>query len=481
MGNATQPKANAPSIQKATSHKKEAEVRQAIDEFSINANSNSNNPDSSNIQTQLYHASSLGHQLGHFQSSQSSASPVQLKANFSAPIPPIQCQGYGYEDEEQMMSVWHEDLVGMSTPEGPVGVPVANSNQNRPGKPQQSKSPKKESAEDGGVLGWLSGTASDVGDWLGDAYDATAEFSEEYNLAERGLGALQVLGGVGEAALGATGIVAPEPVTTVAGSILFLHGADTAAAGLMQVITGETQRTITEQGLTMGAQAVGTDQNTAENIGMVGDMAIGFINPANAARSSVTSGVRATSTGARRAANTAGRASETGGVSSSSARANSTVPKNPNRLSSARRRARADAIDDLRESIESGIYSPQAQYLAERYGREALVEFVESGKLPDDVEFSHLYSAAEYPEFAHRSDLGVLTDSRDHRLGHHGGDTRIPLDGAPRDPDWESRLGTQEIDASRATGRRYLGMTDEEGVATSVDDELLREHPELFD
>lgn len=131
MGNATQTKANAPSIQKATSHKKAAEWGRSLDGFAIdNANSDSNASSSSDVQTQLHHASHLGHQLGNFQSSQSSVSPVQLKANYAAPI---QRQGYGYEDEEQMMSVWHEDLVGMSTPNGSVGVPVYS----RP-----SKSPK---------------------------------------------------------------------------------------------------------------------------------------------------------------------------------------------------------------------------------------------------------------------------------------------------------------------------------------------------
>lgn len=55
------------------------------------------------------------------ENSSNSLTVIQPKSNYSAPI---QRQGYGYEDEEQMMSVWNEDLVGMSTPDGPVGVPV---------------------------------------------------------------------------------------------------------------------------------------------------------------------------------------------------------------------------------------------------------------------------------------------------------------------------------------------------------------------
>jgi len=148
------------------------------------------------------------------------------------------------------------------------------------------------------------------------------------------------------------------------------------------------------------------------------------------------------------------------------------------RLASVRRGARKGAIQDLRESVESGIYSPQALHFAERYGRDALVEVAETGKLPPDAEFSHLYSAAEYPEHAHRPELGVLTDKGEHRFGHHGGDTRVPLHGAPRDPDWETEMGTQEIDAGTREGRDYLGMTDEES-SESLDDELLKDYPEL--
>jgi RHS repeat-associated protein len=106
------------------------------------------------------------------------------------------------------------------------------------------------------------------------------------------------------------------------------------------------------------------------------------------------------------------------------------------RLSAARRAARASAIKDALESLRAGNPTPQALHLAERleavYGREALVKFMETGKLPKGVEFSHLFSAAEYPEFAQQGELGVLTDAAEHRLGHHAGDTRVPLHGYPR-------------------------------------------------
>lgn len=59
------------------------------------------------------------------------------------------------------------------------------------------------------------------------------------------------------------------------------------------------------------------------------------------------------------------------------------------------------------------------------------------------MEFSHLFPASKYPELAHKYELGVITDKQEHRLGHHGGDTRKDLNGAPLDPDWEDDWGWQ--------------------------------------
>ena len=106
------------------------------------------------------------------------------------------------------------------------------------------------------------------------------------------------------------------------------------------------------------------------------------------------------------------------------------------RLDQARGTAREGAITDALESLRSGSPTPQASYfrdsLEAEYGREAVVEFMDTGELPRGIDFSHLFSAAEYPEFAHRSELGVLVDATEHRLGHHGGNTSIPLHGIPR-------------------------------------------------
>jgi RHS repeat-associated protein len=121
-----------------------------------------------------------------------------------------------------------------------------------------------------------------------------------------------------------------------------------------------------------------------------------------------------------------------GGIGGGSRRASQAL------LSGARRTARAAAIRDALESLRAETPTPQALHLVERleevYGRKWVVRFIKTGKLPKGIEFSHLFSASEYPEFAHRGDLGVLTDEREHRVLHHGGDTREPLHGFPRIP-----------------------------------------------
>ena len=74
----------------------------------------------SDLETQLNLATRFGHQISQLQTSQILALVTQLKSNQTVPI---QKQGYGYEDEEQMMSVWHDDSVaGMTSPDAPMSV-----------------------------------------------------------------------------------------------------------------------------------------------------------------------------------------------------------------------------------------------------------------------------------------------------------------------------------------------------------------------
>jgi RHS repeat-associated protein len=127
-----------------------------------------------------------------------------------------------------------------------------------------------------------------------------------------------------------------------------------------------------------------------------------------------------------------------------------------------RRAARADAIAGLWERMRSSSLDETDLYTLSRleneHGLEAVQRFNESGELPRGFEFSHLYSASEYPEFANKSELGVLTDHRDHIYGHHGGNTTVPLHGEPRNATFEETWGFQVMGES-PEALSYLGMT----------------------
>jgi hypothetical protein len=155
------------------------------------------------------------------------------------------------------------------------------------------------------------------------------------------------------------------------------------------------------------------------------------------------------------------------------------------RLNSLREAAREGAYEDLVESVESGTYSPQSMYTAERFTPDQLVEFAETGEIPEGMEFSHLYSAAEYPEVAGNSELGVLTDNWDHFYGHHGGNYANNPNGSPLDPDWESTefqgdQGIQEVEPDAAwetidrndTAEQWLRENDPNYVESEAEDYL---------
>ncbi|HXI04584.1 MAG TPA: RHS repeat-associated core domain-containing protein, partial [Candidatus Saccharimonadales bacterium] len=96
------------------------------------------------------------------------------------------------------------------------------------------------------------------------------------SLTDRLFGALRLVGGLGESALGILGILAPEPLTTVGGVLLTAHGIDQIQAGFRQLWDGEPVRTFTSQGLSAGAELLGADGTTAYYIGEYGDAAIGI-------------------------------------------------------------------------------------------------------------------------------------------------------------------------------------------------------------
>src|SRR5688572_31378615 len=89
---------------------------------------------------------------------------------------------------------------------------------------------------------------------------------------------------IGAAAL----FLAPEPttVTKIAGGVLAVHGADTASAGLAQVVSCQTRTTLTSQAVTAAAKALGADPATAAHVALAVEVAVpmaaGFVGAARA-------------------------------------------------------------------------------------------------------------------------------------------------------------------------------------------------------
>jgi len=108
-----------------------------------------------------------------------------------------------------------------------------------------------------------------------------------------------------------------------------------------------------------------------------------------------------------------------------------------------RRISRQTAETELREALESETLTPRQREVIDlieaEYGKEAIAKFRETGVLPRGIENSHPYSVQTSPELATRP--GDLTPKAFHRYGVHGGDTTIPLEGEPLDPNYSEESG----------------------------------------
>ncbi|MBN3804309.1 hypothetical protein GXB81_14795 [Paraburkholderia sp. Ac-20336] len=107
-------------------------------------------------------------------------------------------------------------------------------------------------------------------------------------LSNRLWGGLQVAAGVVEMIGASTPCVLPEPTMAgKAGCVVFgVHGSDTAAAGLRQVLTGLNIATLTQQSATKLAETLKARPDIANQIGLSLDIAVpfGFASSIKAAR-----------------------------------------------------------------------------------------------------------------------------------------------------------------------------------------------------
>jgi hypothetical protein len=89
------------------------------------------------------------------------------------------------------------------------------------------------------------------------------------------VGAVQVIGGALEVALGVGGVAVPTPATTVGGIILIAHGSDTIIAGFRTLTSGEITHSLTQTGSTQAARALGASESTARGVGAGVDFVAG--------------------------------------------------------------------------------------------------------------------------------------------------------------------------------------------------------------
>jgi hypothetical protein len=97
-------------------------------------------------------------------------------------------------------------------------------------------------------------------------------------------------------------------------------------------------------------------------------------------------------------------------------------------------------------------------------------EFVRrTGELPSRIQFHHLLTIADFPEFGHLPEVGVGLPEDVHKGAGHGGDTTRPVEaGTLLDPDYETRPPFQEDPAARK-GARTKQADIAEGRAASTE------------
>ncbi|MBB5504133.1 RNase A-like domain-containing protein [Paraburkholderia atlantica] len=112
--------------------------------------------------------------------------------------------------------------------------------------------------------------------------------SQTEMLSNRLWGGLQVAAGVAEMVGAAALCVLPEPtMASKAGCVVFgVHGSDTAASGLRQILTGQDTATLTQQIATRLAESLKARPDLANQIGVSLDIAVpfGLIGSIKAAR-----------------------------------------------------------------------------------------------------------------------------------------------------------------------------------------------------
>jgi hypothetical protein len=143
-------------------------------------------------------------------------------------------------------------------------------------------------------------------------------------------------------------------------------------------------------------------------------------------------------------------------------------------------RALQDALQD--PSQHTTLTQKTLEYLTPEQ-----IDFVlRTGRLPEGFDFDHFLTVADFPEFAHRPDVGAALPKDVHREAAHGGDTTKPREAATMlDPEAETRppfhLDTEGDDTPDARLKPQQQQIAE-GLAASEDidsDILIEQRAEL--
>jgi hypothetical protein len=145
-------------------------------------------------------------------------------------------------------------------------------------------------------------------------------------------------------------------------------------------------------------------------------------------------------------------------------------------------RALQEALAD--PSKHTALTQKTQEYLLDRPDQ---IDFVlRTGRLPGGFDFDHFLTVADFPEFAHRPDVGAALPKDVHREAAHGGDTTKPREAATmRDPEAETRPPFHvDTEAADTPDPRLKPLQQQiaEGLATSGDidtDNLITQRAEL--
>ena len=169
-----------------------------------------------------------------------------------------------YQEEAQAPGFWaslQETLHNVFTPTDQPG-------------PGHSSGAEGQSGFRGRLGGWWSGRSK--GSHSGTNQGDQGSFFSWNTLS----GAAMVLGGAVEVFVGSAAVVTPEVGSTILGIIVVGHGFDNMLAGLETIRLGEQQFTLTHMGSSAAASTLGADDDTAQSIGLLVDIAASFLSGA---------------------------------------------------------------------------------------------------------------------------------------------------------------------------------------------------------